>query len=101
MESFIEDFYYGNINPQIRCRKPDTETQAELDILEETEKYFSEKLTGKDKEKFLRYTAAWDKVNGEANCDSFVTGFRLGARFALDTFHNDKTQLADLLKEEE
>ena len=35
----------------------------------------------------------------DANClDSFITGFRLGARFMLDTFLSDDAQLESFLE---
>ena len=38
-------------------------------------------------------------VNGESTLDSFITGFRLGARFAYDTFVSEEAPFEDLLKE--
>jgi len=35
----------------------------------------------------------------EETLDSFITGFRLGARFAYDTFVSDEAPFEDLLKE--
>ena len=39
-----------------------------------------------DKKLFLEYVDAWGIVDGESVTASFVTGFRLGAKFAYDTF---------------
>jgi len=35
----------------------------------------------------------------EETLDSFITGFKLGARFAYDTFVSDEAPFEDLLKE--
>ena len=35
---------------------------------------------------FIEYVNAWSTVNGTQCLDSFITGFRYGARFAQDVF---------------
>jgi hypothetical protein len=37
---------------------------------------------------------------GESELDSFIVGFRLGARIIYDTFVNDDTPYEDFLKEQ-
>ena len=37
---------------------------------------------------------------GESTLDSFITGFRLGAQFAFDTFVTTKAPYIDYLKDE-
>ena len=72
MAKFIEEFYYGNLDPQARST---------------TQK------------KFLDFCNAWGVVNGESNLDSFIMGFRLGANFTYDTFVSEDSPFTDLLKE--
>ena len=43
-------------------------------------------LTGEEKKRSLDFADAWSAYNGDAILDGFITGFRLGARFVLDTF---------------
>ena len=50
--------------------------------------------------KELQYVDAWASVNGESTLDSFITGFRLGAQFAFDTFVTSKAPYTDYLKDE-
>ena len=38
------------------------------------------------KKRFLDFADAWSAFNGDSTLDSFVTGFRFGAWFVLDTF---------------
>ena len=38
-------------------------------------------------------------VNGESTLDSFIMGFRLGAKFTYDTFIGSDAPFEDLLKE--
>ncbi len=101
MIKFIEEFYYGRLQPQKRSGEPSEETKAEFEILENTEKYFCKTLTGDDNLRFSRYLIALNKVTDESNCDSFITGFRLGAAFALDAYFNGNTDFNVLFRENE
>lgn len=100
MAGFIEEFYYGNIDPHARGAKPGTEIQKELQTLTDYEEELTNRLTGEDKKKFLSYVNAWGVVNGEGNLDSFIVGFRLGAAFMQDTFLSGRAPYTDYLKEE-
>ncbi len=90
MLRFIEDFYYGNIDPQARNTRANKAMSTEMQTLSATEKFLTEKLTDENKSKFIDYVNAWSVVNGESNLDSFIMGFRLGARFTADTFMSNE-----------
>ena len=99
MGKFIEEFYYGNIDPQARSTKQNKAVQKQMEILMLNEDYLTEKLSGESKKKFLDFVNAWGVVNGELNLDSFIMGFRLGEKFTCDTFVNENAPFQDLLKE--
>lgn len=86
MKSFIEELYYGNIDPQNSGFEDDESVQHELRMISENEDWLTEHLTGEEKERFLDFADAWSAYNGDATLDGFITGFRLGARFVVDTF---------------
>ena len=98
--NFIEEFYYGNINPQARSSDQNPKVQKDMQTLNESEDFLTDKLSGEEKRRFISYVDAWATVNGESNLDSFITGFRLGAQFAFDTFVTGKAPYTDYLKEE-
>ena len=100
MNSFIEEFYYGNIDPQARSFEQDKKVQRDMQILTDSEDFLTDKLTGEEKKRFIQYVDAWASVNGESTLDSFITGFRLGAQFAFDTFVTSKAPYEDFLKDE-
>ena len=100
MAGFIEEFYYANIDPQVRSAKPNTAVKNEMQTLSDYEEELTNRLTGEDKKKFLSYVSAWGVVNGEGNLDSFIIGFRLGAAFMQDTFLSDNAPYTDFLREE-
>ena len=86
MVNFIEELYYGNIEPQNKKRRESRNYSREMKVLSENEDVLLEKLPLEDKKLFLEYVDAWGIVDGESVVNSFVTGFRLGARFTYDVF---------------
>ena len=99
MANFIEEFYYGNLDPQARSTKQNKAVQKQMEVLMLNEDFLTEHLSGENKEKFLDFDNAWDVVNGESNLDSLIMGFRLGANFTYDTFVSEDAPFMDLLKE--
>lgn len=99
MFKFIEEFYYGNIDPQARSTKENKAVQKQMEVLMLNEDFLTENLSGESKKKFLEFSNAWSVVNGESNLDSFIMGFRLGANFAYDTFVSNEAPFQDLMKE--
>ena len=99
MANFIEEFYYGNLDPQARSTKENKIVQKQMEVLMLNEDFLTEHLSGESKEKFLDFVNAWDVVNGESNLDSFIMGFRLDANFTYDTFMSEDAPFTDLLKE--
>ena len=99
MGKFIEEFYYGNLDPQARSTKENKAVQKQMEILMLNEDFLTENLSGENKKTFLDFCNAWGVVNGESNLDSFIMGFRLGANFTYDTFVATDTPSQDLLKE--
>ena len=86
MKNFIEELYYGNIDPQGGAYYPDSPAKRASDSMTDLEEELLKRLNGEDKDLFLRFCNAYSEFMGESELETFVTGFRLGARFALDTF---------------
>ena len=89
MSTFIEEFYYGNIEPQEVNSELTPKLKKKLSNLAENEEQLTAKLTVEDKELFLDYANTYNEVLSISNSDSFMSGFRLGARFTYDTFVTD------------
>ena len=96
MANFIEELYYENIEPQNVKSKENKSYSREMKILSENEDVLLEKLPEEDKKLFLEYVDAWGIVDGESVVDSFIIGFRFGAKFTYDTFVSVES---DILKE--
>lgn len=96
MVNLIEELYYGNIKPQNQNRKESKMYSREMGVLSKNEDILLEKLPEDDKKLFLEYVDAWGIVDGESVVDSFIIGFRLGAKLIYDTFVLPEN---DMLKE--
>ena len=86
MSGFIEEFYYGNIEPQACSSELNKELKKMLNALTEKEELLSAKLNGEEKDLFLKYVNAYNEFLAFSIADGFISGFRLGARFTYDTF---------------
>ena len=84
MKNIIKELYYGNIDPQARGFKNGSYLKKQMTIISENEALLTDKLTGDEKKAFLAFANASNIVLGESELDSFLVGFRLGARFAYD-----------------
>ena len=95
--NIIEELYYGNIDPQDHSYCPKTPVKKASDSLNDLEEKLTEQLAGENKELFLRFCNAYAEFMGESELDTFITGFRLGARFIMDTFLSDDALLESFL----
>lgn len=86
MSNIIEDFYYGNIEPQALSTEITPKLKKKLNNLVKKEEELTAMLPKKEKELFANYVLAYNEFSSIGNSDSFISGFRLGARFTYDTF---------------
>ncbi|MDD6012553.1 MAG: hypothetical protein PUC33_06880 [Oscillospiraceae bacterium] len=86
MSDFIEDFYYGNIEPQEVNSELTPKLKKKLSNLAEKEEQLTARLSGEDKELFQSYASAYIEFSTLSNADSFISGFRLGSKITYDTF---------------
>lgn len=94
MANFIEELYYGNIDPQAHGYRPKSPVKNVSGSLNTLEEKLTEQLDGENKELFLCFCNAYAEFMGECELDTFITGFRLGARFVMDTFLSDEAPFA-------
>ena len=101
MKSFIEELYYGNIDPQNSGFEDNESVQHERPTISENEGWLTGHLAGEEKKRFLDFADAWSAFNGDATLDGFITGFRLGAQFVLDAFVLPETSPQNYLQDKE
>lgn len=100
MKNIISELFYGNIDPQTRGYQKGSYIQKQMAILANAEEVLTKNLSGDDKKTFLSYANASNIVLGESELDSFIVGFRLGARFIYDSFISDSAPYCDFLKDD-
>ncbi len=71
-----------------------------MTVLANSESFLNEKLTGEEKKAFISFVDVSSVILGKSELDSFMVGFRLGARFVYDIFVDNKTLYNNLLAEE-
>ena len=86
MYNIIEEFYYGNIEPQELTTEITPKLKKKLSALVKKEEELTAMLPEKERELFVNYVNAHNEFSSLSNSDSFISGFRLGARFAYDAF---------------
>lgn len=81
MTNFIEEFFYGNLDPQARSTKQNKAVQKQMEILMNNEEKLTVALDEENRKLFLDFANAWSVVNGESTLDSFIAvfdGYALG-----------------------
>ena len=51
MTNFIEEFYYGNIDPQARSTEQNKKVHRDMQMLNESEDFLTDKLSGEEKKR--------------------------------------------------
>lgn len=98
MKNFIEELFYGNIDPQARGYTMDSNIKKVSDKTNDIEEQLTNKLNNEEKALFLDFVNAHSELSAESGLDSFIVGFRLGARFVYDTFVNDTAPYYNFLE---
>ena len=100
MPNILEDLYYGNLTPCPRAVRPDGKVRKLMQKQSDLESKLHGSFTEEQREIFEQYLSFSADLL-DANClDSFITGFRLGARFTHETFIGTDAPFADLTDNE-
>ena len=99
MTNFIEELFYHNIDPQTRMVRNGSNLQKQLGLLSDYEEQLTRMLKDDERKLFLAFVNTVSEVQAESQLDSFMVGFRLGARFVFDTFVDDAAPYCELTEE--
>ena len=100
MPNILEDLYYGNLSPSQRTVRPDSRVKKLMQKQSDLESKLTESFTEEQRMNFERYLSVTGDLL-DADClDNFITGFRLGARFAHETFVGTDAPFAELTMDE-
>ena len=96
MPNILEDLYYGNLSPSQRAVRPGSKVQKLSQMHCDLDTKLKNSFTEEQREIFEQYLSVSTDLL-DANClDSFITGFRLGARFTHEIFVGSDAPFADL-----
>ena len=90
-KNIIEELYHGNISPYAKCFDRDSNYAKHMETVVDSEEKLAEILNAVTAAENRRDSLA-DLINAQSeilsihDIERFIEGFRLGARFMLDTF---------------
>ena len=84
----LEDLYYGNLFPHEKSAKLDDEVKELLKLLNRNEEKLVATLTEVQKETFEKYKDCNREISEICERETFLNGFRLGARIIIDVVNN-------------
>ena len=96
MRRILEEFWYGNINPQDKQFHRGTKFDESLKLMCRNEQKLDALLEEKEKDLFEKFKDCRDEVAKYTAEDAFVTGFRLGARMIIEAFCEDDGFFTDI-----
>ena len=85
----LEEFWYGNINPMERPFQSQRKFNKVFRLLTKNEEELLKNLNEQEKELFDKVKACYDEMIQITECQTFIKGFKLGARFFIECFEND------------
>lgn len=91
--NFIEELYYGNINPAQTKFDKDKQYAEALKLFCKNESELNEALTGKELRLFHDMVNAGDEITACTGVENFKIGFILGVRIMIDCFRSDESMI--------
>ena len=89
-QDFLDKLYFGKIVPWEKHKLDTTEMQEASKEVDSILERLSERLDDEGKKLLDQLMDARSDMTSLSEREAFKEGFRLGAEFTLDTFHNDK-----------
>ena len=83
MKKTLVDLWYGNIDPQEQA-PTNPQVPDLLKLLERNHDALNKTLNDDQKELLEKYQSCADEISGFCERDSFIYGFRLGMRLAIE-----------------
>ena len=95
---FIEELYYGHINPNETRVNPTLEYTRAAKLFCDNEKQLAKILSGNDLKMFNDMLRANDEIAGFTGIEKFKLGFRLGVRMMCDCFDSNTNEIFKNIK---
>ena len=89
--SFIEELYYGNVNPdENRNRRPLPYEKA-AKTFSDIESKLTKELNGENLKLFNEFVNVSDEISATSGVENFKIGFRLGVMMMCDSLFSDNS----------
>ncbi len=87
--NFIEELYYGHINPNEARVYPTLEYTKATKLFCDNEEQLMKSLSGNELKLFNDMLKANDEITGFTEAEKFKLGFRLGVKMMCDCYNSD------------
>ena len=84
--NIIEKLLFSNIDPNDLPLERDSQYNKAMEVIDAIEDNLAERLEGREQKQYLDLVNAYGEILGITSVKNFINGFRIGARFILDTF---------------
>ncbi|OQB12896.1 MAG: hypothetical protein BWY15_02045 [Firmicutes bacterium ADurb.Bin193] len=96
MARVLEELYYGNIDPNAKSFQPGSSFQKAMQTVSDNEEKLLLLLMGKEKDLFIDLINAQSEILGITSLETFIEGFRLGARFGIEMTEKPDSCFVDI-----
>lgn len=86
MSSILEEFAYGNLSPEVRFFRQDSEYGEVMRALAHSEEKLGARLSGEEKTWFESYVNTQGELNRLTAVSNLVYGFKLGLIITAEAF---------------
>ncbi len=100
MPNILEDLYYGNLSPSQRAVRPGSRVKKMMQKQNDLESKLTGSFTEEQRATFEKYLSVTADLLDANTLDNFITGFRLGARFAHEIFVGTDAPFAEITMDE-
>ena len=94
--SILENLWYGNVSPSERSIKKNSEYNRLSKASLEQEERFIKELSKDGRKAYEEHASSQMAMVSISECDSFVCGFRLGAKMILEILGVPDSQLPQI-----
>ena len=89
--SFIEELYYGNINPNENRNRKQLPYEKAVRTFSNIESKLTKELNGENLKLFNELVNASDEISATSGVENFKIGFRLGVMMMCDSLLSDNS----------
>ena len=91
--SFLDELYYGNINPNENCNREKLPYEKALKTFSDIESKLTKELNGENLKLFNELVNASDEISTTSGVENFKIGFRLGVLMMCDSLFSDNNTI--------